>query len=98
MKKHTRIYLEFFGYISKGEQPIDPPYVPCEICEQQAVDIHHIDARGMGGSKSKDHIDNLMALCRSCHNRFGDVTSLKDKLREIHRKVMDRLKRAAWKQ
>lgn len=89
MKPHTRIYLEFFGFISKGEKPLDPPFVPCEICGQQAVDIHHIDARGMGGSKTKDVIENLQALCRRCHNQFGDITKVKDKLKAIHQRIID---------
>ena len=66
MKKHTKIYLDAFGY---GEQD----FIPCERClattgrSCQAVDVHHIDRRGMGGSKGKDHIGNLIGLCRACH-------------------------------
>ena len=95
MKKHTRVYLEEMGYISKGEQPIDQPYVPCEVCSQPAVDIHHIDARGMGGSKTKDVIENLMALCRTCHDKYGDKVQFKDWLKGIHQKIVDRLCKAA---
>jgi 5-methylcytosine-specific restriction endonuclease McrA len=42
-------------------------WIPCEVCRATAVDIHHIESRGMGGSKTADTIDNLMALCRECH-------------------------------
>lgn len=56
----------------------------CEICQQPANDIHHIDARGMGGSKQKDVIENLMAVCRNCHESYGDRKAYKPKLREIH--------------
>ena len=44
-------------------------YIGCEMnCGTEAVDIHHIQARGMGGSKFMDYIENLIALCRDCHN------------------------------
>jgi len=53
--------MDFFDY---GEQS----FVMCEMCEQdKATDIHHLSPRGMGGSKEKDFIENLMGLCRDCH-------------------------------
>ena len=61
MKIHTKVYMTFFDY---GETD----FVMCEFCQQdRAVDIHHLDSRGMGGSKNKDYIENLMGLCRDCH-------------------------------
>ena len=60
MKKHVKIFLQNFGY---GEQD----YIPCLKCGQKAVEIHHIEPRGMGGSKTKDNIENLVGLCRKCH-------------------------------
>jgi 5-methylcytosine-specific restriction endonuclease McrA len=61
MKIHTKVYMTFFDY---GETD----FVMCEFCQQdRAVDIHHLDSRGMGGSKNKDYIENLMGLCRECH-------------------------------
>jgi hypothetical protein len=61
MKIHTKVYMQFFDY---GETD----FVMCEFCQQdRAVDIHHLDSRGMGGSKNKDYIENLMGLCRECH-------------------------------
>tara|TARA_R110001592_G_scaffold115916_1_gene316612 strand:+ start:200 stop:514 length:315 start_codon:yes stop_codon:yes gene_type:complete len=61
MKIHTKVYMQFFDY---GETD----FVMCEFCQQdRAVDIHHLDSRGMGGSKNKDYIENLMGLCRDCH-------------------------------
>jgi hypothetical protein len=77
MKKHTKIYLEGMGY-----DPTD--FIPCEVCGSKAVDIHHIEARGMGGSKTADTIENLMALCRICHMKFGDIKSYKEMLQEKH--------------
>ena len=63
-------------------------FIPCEVCGNPATDIHHIDARGMGGSKTKDYIENLQALCRGCHIEYGDITDLKDMLKKIHLKYM----------
>ena len=59
-------------------------FIPCEICGAKAVDIHHIEARGMGGSKQADTIENLMAVCRQCHNTYGDLKDYKEMLKEIH--------------
>jgi len=69
VKKHTKLYMDFFDY---GEQD----FVMCEMCQQdRAVDIHHLDSRGMGGSKTKDYIENLMGLCRDCHNKAENDSS-----------------------
>jgi len=76
MKNYTKIYFKHFGYDISD-------FIPCEICKAKAVDIHHIDARGMGGSE-KDDINNLMALCRACHIKFGDIKDKKEWLRDIH--------------
>ena len=66
MKKHTKLYLDYFGYGIED-------FIPCESCGAKAVDIHHIEARGMGGDKKADNINNLMALCRQCHLVMGDT-------------------------
>jgi hypothetical protein len=63
VKKHTQIYMKYFGYHLSD-------WLPCEICGCQAVDIHHIECRSMGGTKTKDTIENLMALCRGHHIQF----------------------------
>jgi len=76
MKKHTKIYFNFFSYIADD-------FVPCEVCNSRAVDIHHIEARGMGGT-NKDRIENLMAVCRSCHLKYGDKKQYIDWLKKIH--------------
>lgn len=65
MRKHTKIYLDYFGYVKDD-------FMCCEVCGGRMVDIHHISARGMGGSNDKDKIENLMGLCRSCHIEYGD--------------------------
>ncbi len=77
MKKHTKVYLKAMGYDTTD-------FIPCEICGAKAVDIHHIESRGMGGSKDADTIENLMAVCRQCHNTYGDLKNYKEMLKEIH--------------
>lgn len=81
MKKHTKLYMSYFGYDESD-------FIPCEVCGLKAVDINHIDARGMGGSKTKDTIDNLQALCRECHTDFGDKKKYKDELKAIHNRLL----------
>jgi 5-methylcytosine-specific restriction endonuclease McrA len=77
MKKHTMHYLNHFGYDISD-------FIPCEVCGKTAVDIHHIEPRQMGGTKTKDVIDNLMALCREDHIKFGDKKQHKEWLKSIH--------------
>lgn len=73
--------MDYFGYTIAD-------FIACEICGAKAVDIHHIEARGMGGSKKKDYIENLQAVCRKCHLDYGDKIEYKDKLKEVHLKFM----------
>ncbi len=82
MKKHTMHYLNHFGYDISD-------FIPCEVCGQTAVDIHHIEPRQMGGTKTKDVIENLQALCRECHIRMGDKKQYKEFLKNVH---MEKLK------
>lgn len=82
MKKHTKIYMDYFGY------GIDD-FIPCESCGSRAVDIHHIEARGMGGTTDKDTIDNLMALCRYCHVVMGDTKTHLAYLISKHKNKLD---------
>ena len=83
MKKHTQIYMKYFGYHLSD-------WLPCEICGCQAVDLHHIEARGMGGTKTKDTIENLMALCRGHHVQFGDKKQHKEMLIEVHNNFIEK--------
>lgn len=76
--------MRYFGYT-------EADWMPCEIpnCGKEAVDVCHIDARGMGGSKTKDIIENLMGKCRKHHDYYGDKKELKPQLREWHRDFMN---------
>ena len=78
MKAYTKTYLRYFGYS-------EADFVPCEVCGAKAVDIHHLTPRSL----RKDlinKIDNLMALCRGCHDRAGKDWQFNENLRLIHRK------------
>lgn len=84
MKRHTKIYMDFFGY-DKSD------FIPSELSGRKAVDINHIDARGIGGNPSgdKDVIENLMALTREEHEKFGDKKRFKQLLIQAHRQFME---------
>jgi len=77
VKKHVKIYFSYFGYDQSD-------FIACEVCGDKAVDIHHIECRGMGGSKEADKIENLQALCRECHVKYGDKKDFKEFLQKIH--------------
>jgi len=83
MKKHTKIYFDYFGY-STGE------FIPSELSGLPSVDINHIDCRGMGGNPSgdKDVIENLMAMTREEHELYGDKTKYKAFLEAVHAHFM----------
>lgn len=77
MKAHTKIYLNHFGLTIAD-------FVCCEVCGAKAIDLHHIKSRGMGGSNTKNNIENIMALCRECHLKFGDRKEYTEFLTEKH--------------
>lgn len=77
MVKYKKIYLEYFDY---GEQDC----VLCELCHRPAVDIHHIYGRGNG----KDTIENLMAVCRRCHELAHNEKLSKSEMQYIHNSFM----------
>lgn len=91
MKKYVKIYFDYFGYDESD-------FVPCEVCGTKAVDIHHIECRGMGGTKQNESIDNLMAVCRECHVKYGDKKEHKEFLKEVHNDKKQRREfKEGWK-
>ena len=82
MKKHTKILYDFFDY------GLDD-FVPCEVCGARSQATHHIEARRMGGSKERDHIENLMSICRNCDDQFGDRSHFTEWLKEVHGEFME---------
>ena len=91
-KNYKKLFADFWGY-HESDIPI------CWGCyKQQAVDIHHLIPKGMGGVKNNrlNRIDNLFPLCRSCHNQAHSNKSInevwKEKLKEkIYHKEWDYL-------
>lgn len=86
MVKYKKIY---FNHFSLG--PDDFCY--CEVCLHERREVrmnwvHHIKAKGMGGSKEKDHIENLMGICYDCDHKYGDRVQYMDYLIEIHKEFM----------
>jgi len=81
MQKHVKVYLEYYW---------NPEHIICESCWLPAVDIHHIEKRSKFGSKTKhlqDIIENLIWLCRNCHERAHMQRKpylTKDELKDIH--------------
>ena len=73
-------------YFNLGEQSV----ISCEVCGKSGridgggFDIHHIVPKGMGGSKEKDYIANLILLCRACHDDAHAEKISKTELRNIH--------------
>ena len=70
--------MDFFGY-GIGD------FIPCEICGKSANAIHHIKCKGMGGSKKRDNVENLMALCNEHHLEYGDKKQFLEYLQDIHK-------------
>ena len=65
MKKHVRIALN--ARKLKGCEDW-----LCEICGRSGIvngmDVHHVVAKGMGGRAGADAEENLIIICRHCHN------------------------------
>ena len=82
MQKHIKTYLEYYW--------VEQEAVRCEICWMLAVDIHHIEQRSKFWKKTKhlqDAIENLIALCRRCHQQAHfqiEPYLTKEELREKH--------------
>lgn len=73
MQKYIKTYLNYFDFKVQSD-------VICEICDRQAVDIHHIKGRGKG----MDVIENLIAVCRGCHNDCHNEKYTKAQIQSIH--------------
>ncbi len=79
MKNHTKVYLEYFGYSLTD-------WIACEWCGKEAVAVHHLSPRGMGGSKKKDYIENLVALCYEDHEKAEHDKKFNAEVSVVHRK------------
>jgi hypothetical protein len=84
MKPHAKNYLTHFDL---GEQD----FIYCEYhyikygAFIRAVDLHHIVYRSQGGT---DDINNIVALCRDCHNLAHAEQIDRCELLEIHKEFL----------
>jgi len=64
MQSHVTNYLKAYKYTTED-------YIGCQVCQKvPSVDIHHIIPRSRFGKKRKkeqDDPNNLIAVCRKCH-------------------------------
>lgn len=84
MKPYVSLYLNSFGYDEND-------FIPSEISEKKANDIHHIECKGMGGDPtcSKDRLENLIALTREEHDEYGDKKQYMSFLYAVHMKNLE---------
>jgi len=78
MKKYTKTYFKYFGYDISD-------WIPCEYCGRTGIDIHHIEPQSTA-KKLWDTIENLVSLCRECHNMAGANEAFNEKVKQIHLK------------
>ena len=88
MKKHLKIFDDFW----LPELTIAQTF-QCAVCNSwEGTDVHHLSAKQSGGSKCKDYIENLICLCRKCHDRCHSDKNFNIKARIINlRNVADKL-------
>jgi len=84
MKNYVKTYMKYFGYDISD-------FIPCEICGKKSSEIHHLEPRSIAKAK-ENFIDNLMALCRECHDECGKSRSMNDTAKLIHRKKLLQVK------
>jgi len=79
MKDYKKLFGRYWGYC-ESDIPI------CWGCNQAvAVDIHHLISKVNGGVKNNrlNKIDNLIALCRSCHTLAHKNKAVNEEFKEI---------------
>lgn len=89
MKKYIKIYMDYFDFCAQD-------IIPCDITGKPAVDVHHIEPRGMGGSKDKDSIENLIALTREEHNKAEAKKYSKEFLKQKHLEYIANFSHYDW--
>ena len=85
LKDHKKAFSKYWGY-SDQDIPI------CWSCYKgYAVDIHHIENKKMGGSpgNKKNSIDNLIPLCRKCHDFAHKDKLFNQSLKDILKQRID---------
>lgn len=69
----------------------------CALCDAAGqvtgLDVHHIQPKGIGGSRLLDHPGNLIALCRTCHeSAHRNVPRWRPRLHAIARRSVARFR------
>ena len=77
MNTYTKVYLDNLGFD-------ETDYVQCQCCENRATEIHHIISRKRDKKLIND-IQNLFAICRTCHQKYGEIKEYMPLLLKIHR-------------
>jgi len=78
MIKYKKIYLDSFGLD-------ETDFIACEISGKRAIDFHHIIGRG---KKGEDRVENLMAVTRENHVKYGDKKHYMVLLLNTHRNYL----------
>ena len=78
MVRYKQIYLDAFGLDTTD-------FIACEVSGQRAIDFHHIIGRG---KKGEDRVENLMALTRVNHIKYGDKKKYMVFLFNTHRNYL----------
>ncbi len=72
MEKHVKNYFDFFEIdfdLVSGWHD----FIPCEMCGRPGVDLHHIENR-IKGVERLNGVNNIICLCRECHEKaHGNV-------------------------
>ncbi len=76
---YKKTYFDYYGY-DRGD------WIECEcgICGKGVVDIHHLKIKGMGGTKEKAKIEDLVGVSRECHDRAHDDPEYNEYLKQKH--------------
>ena len=90
---YKKVYCKFFGYAMSNDE-----FIPSEISGRKSCDLHHIEAKQMGGKLTFvrdgktygiDSIENLIALTRNEHNGAHSGAITKDELWIIHQRTIE---------
>lgn len=84
MKNYTKIYLTAINELTDDNNV----FINCECCNGRASEIHHILNKNRL-TENRNKIENIMAVCRKCHNDYGEINYLIPSLFKIHSKVLE---------
>lgn len=83
MQTYIKDFLKSRGY-DEGD------FIVCEICNSQAVEIHHINSSFRGKRTHKKDWSDLISVCRECQERIHDKNTqeVRDHLLNIARNAI----------